>query len=191
MTMSASIPAWRRLTKRLALAASIGASLLLASTIEAAADSVPLQCFTDVHNINHPNEHRVLLVNTTGRTIPAGTRMFITICEKGNCRTLSVTTAIETPPGKWVWWNEAFNVELVPAGATCSASLWTPDGPFRRSVEVPKYTRVKPPGPPQPGLLEDSPGFSRQGPSGVGTPSVGVPKPSAPSTRPPGAPTLR
>ena len=182
----------RALGSRFAYAAAVGVGLLLATSMEAAAEIVPVQCLRiETGSLLGPV---AVLQNTTGRPIPSPSRLTVSICDRSGCRTVIVTALTLRTDGKDP---EPYQPGATFAGAlfelpppngpvTCTATIWMPDDfKEKKTPKVPTYTRTRPPGPPQPGLLEDGPGFSRQTPS-----SVGTQKPTAPPS-PSKAPTLR
>lgn len=182
------------LGSRFAYAAAVGVGLLLATSMEVAAEIVRVQCLRVENNpIFGPV---VFLQNTTGRPIPSPSKLTVSFCDRSGCRTRIVTAFTLRTDGKDP---EPYQPGATFAGAlfelpppngpmTCTATVWIPDDfkEEKKKPEVPTYTRTRPRGPPQPGLLEDSPGFSRQAPS-----SVGTHKPTAPPPSPSKAPTFR
>ena len=158
-------------------AAAMGAGFLIATTIEAGAGPpkygpVALPCGQNDWGLPIGR-------NTTGRTIPNGTKVQLTICDSRGCRT--VTGHVFQPDFEGAAPGQAFIIggfrDLLEEGTTCSVTVNFP-APFEERPKPPvkEYSRTRPPGPPQPGLLETNPGYSPQSPSGMGTPT----KPSAP-----------
>jgi hypothetical protein len=201
------------LMRRAVWIAAIGAGFLLATAIETAAETkivgpeslkhlgqrpywskaprgVDLFCYP---NGWRPPDDRWIVANMTSYTIKAGTILYFKTCDKSGCRTWTYVVPEDWPPNTalTIWNGPASGVPpdapafQTPPGVTCSPSLLPPLR--ERKTNIPEYSRTRPPGPPQPGLLDDSPGVSRQSPSGVGTP-----KPSAPPAYSPyGTKTLR
>jgi hypothetical protein len=115
-------------------------------------------------------------------------RITVTLCYlSGRCVTLTGRASTPKPNSRFPAFGDPVfvpdegeshklqpNMQVEPR---CTATMWLPAGPMQ-PFDRSKTVRTRPP--PGPGLLEDSPGFSRQGPSGVGTPGVGAPKPSGP-----------
>jgi len=137
----------------------------------------------------------ISLHNNTGRDIPKPAKVEITVCSASGCykfvpeagdNALYVGTFGNDGPKA----GENINVWIAPAGVTsCTAKIHVPPSFFTQGAYPgpSRSTRNQPARPPQPGLLESSPGFSRQAPSGIGTP----PPPAAPPPSPPSPGKLR
>jgi hypothetical protein len=178
--------ACRALIARFAWAAAVGAGFLLAATLETAAKEYAVDCKLSPP-IFKDGCIRLVLKNTTGRRIPAGRNLKVRFCNASGCWPYSFEMTESVEPGQTISWCEFPLGYPGPLGnpdtdiaQSCTATIDIPEL-FEEKPKPPvkEYSRTRPPGPPQPGLLEESPGVSRQAPS-----SVGTPKPSAP---PPGA----
>jgi hypothetical protein len=178
------------------LSVTAGAGFLLATTIEVAAKKYALQC--EISASRHCEKIQTTygprlsccaaITNTSGPHIPWPTRIEFTFCNDKVCWQgyAEAWGPSGLAPGErhtycWGFFprsdtrNDAIDSgDEIPR--TCSANVDIPEM-FRERPKpsVKEYWRTRPPSPPQPGLLENSPGFSRQSPS-----SVGTPKPSAP-----------
>lgn len=167
----------RPVVARYLLAAAVGAGFLLATTAESVAKKYTLEC-----KILPENGGCFALKNTTGRTIrwPSNSVGTFTFCTATNCagHEDSRGSGRTFGPGETFIWCGA----IPPPGTQyCSFTIDQPEM-FEEKPKPPikDYSRTRPPGPPQPGLLETTPGYSPQAPSGLGTPKPSAPPPSAP-----------
>ena len=113
-------------------------------------------------------------INSTGAWMKAGTSVTLTWCDDNGCHKKTVALEKDIQPG------ELIIVKNIAATGitTCTATI---DRPFGRNrmTSVPPSIPPKQAIPPKPGLLEDGPGFSRQTPSGLGTPKPSAPPPTS------------
>lgn len=132
-----------------------------------------------------------VITNSTPHVIPRGAKITITYLTRGGSKgTFVYDLHKELRPGQSFEFNQQYRDNRCLA-----VSVTFPRTPESKT-DIPKmfeekprppvkeYSRIRPPGPPQPGLLETNPEYSPQSPSGMGTPT----KPSAP---PPPPSTIR
>ena len=168
-------------------AVAVGAGFLLATTIAASAKEYALDC-----KISPPifKDGCIWMVwkNTTGRRIPPGPpSVKVRFCNASGCWPYYFQLSEAIEPGQTISWCE-FPLGYPDVAQSCTATVDIPE-PFEEKPKPPvkEYSRTRPSGPPQPGLLEANPHHSPQSPSGMGTPA----KPSAPPPSAPPAPSLR
>ena len=164
------------LNARLTRVAAIVSGFLLATASEAAATYVVGCVISPIGNFT-----QVVMRNTTGVTIHAGSTIKYMVCSR-----TSFGFGKPTPDGRWCVHRALILRDDFLPGKTmelfsgehgllsCAATVALAQEKVRKP-EIPQYSRSRPPGPPGPGILESSPGTTQQGPSGIGTA-----KPSAP-----------
>jgi len=192
------IRACRRMVAQFLWAAAVGSGLLLTTIAEPAAETkvvgpdslrnlrpswpkappgVDLWCYPDGWR---PPDDGWLVANMTSYVIKAGTILYFKTCDQSGCRTWTYVVDKDWPPNTALVVKDGRRgASSGTPGATCTATMMPP---LRQpdKITVPEYSRTRPPGPPQPGLLEDGTGLTRQSPSSVGTPKPGATPPYTP-----------